>query len=202
MANPITFTRNTGTDSHPLNLWAQGFDAGAALANDTTEVILSSTLPTATDTLATTTGNEISGNGYVRPAFTLGTPANNGVTGRVEVAATNQPTFTATGGNVVFQYASLVVSNLIVGFWSWAAPETIEDGNPAEFNSLIAALRETPQLAVTYDVSDGGGGTTSTGNNGFLKSGVLYASQEDWVTESNALTIGTANGNATNVTLA
>ncbi len=53
--------------------------------------------------------------------------------------------------------------------------------------------------SVTYDISDGAGGTTSTGNSGFAVIGrddLVYPTANDAFADENGITIGTANGNA------
>ncbi len=53
--------------------------------------------------------------------------------------------------------------------------------------------------SVTYDISDGAGGTTSTGNSGFAVIGrddLVYPTANDAFSDENGITIGTANGNA------
>ncbi len=53
--------------------------------------------------------------------------------------------------------------------------------------------------SVTYDISDGAGGTTSTGNSGFAVIGrddLVYPTANDAFSDENGITIGAANGNA------
>lgn len=141
MANPSSFTLNVGTNALALKMMDMAFSASAGISGADVKLRLSNTSPAGTDTYSTVTTNEVTGNGYATMAMTIGAAAYDGGQTRFEAAATATPSVTASGGAIEFQYAYLTVDDAYVwGHWSWAAEQTVADGNTFEFPTLQATL--------------------------------------------------------------
>jgi len=141
MANPTSFTLNRGTNALALKMMDMAFIASAGISGADVKIRLSNTAPSATDTYSTVTTNEITGNGYSTIAVTMNAATYESSPTRFEAAASGAPSVTASGGDIVFQYAYLTVDDAYVwGHWAWASAETVANGNTYLFNILKATL--------------------------------------------------------------
>jgi hypothetical protein len=145
MANPTSFTLNTGADGAGGKILDMLLGGETGWDSPTVSIRLSNTSPGASDTYSTVTTNEISGNGYSTPTASFAAASYDGGDSRWEKELTGTaPSITASGGTISFQYAYLTVSDTnedyVVGHWSWAAQEDVTDGNTLEFTTLSINL--------------------------------------------------------------
>jgi hypothetical protein len=98
------------------------------------KVYLTSTAPTATNTVYNTPADLAAGNGYTAGGVSIGTIAGAQTSGVFKFTAGTQPSWTAAGGSIgPFEYAVLYNSTAatqpLIGWWDYGTPITLTNGN-------------------------------------------------------------------------
>lgn len=109
-------------------------NAGVNLASDTMKVMLTNTVPVATNTTySSISGNELgSGNGYTTGGATVTTTSSTQTSGLYKyLASCANPTWTATGSMGPFRYAVMYDSTtgILIGWWDYGSALTLSSTN-------------------------------------------------------------------------
>ncbi len=120
-----------------LNAFAAYLPNGAVnIASDTVKVMLTNTLPVATNSVyGDISGNELgSGNGYITGGATVTVSASTQTGGTYKlVASVANPTWTATGAMGPFRYAVMYDSSAstkaLIGWWDYGSSLTLAATN-------------------------------------------------------------------------
>jgi hypothetical protein len=136
-----------------LNAFAAYMPNGAVnLASDTLKVLLTNTIPIATNAVyGDISGNELgSGNGYTTGGATVTTTSSTQTSGTYKyLASLANPTWTATGSMGPFRYAVMYDSSAstkaLIGWWDYGSPLTLASTNT--FTITLDATNGVFQLA-------------------------------------------------------
>jgi hypothetical protein len=136
-----------------LNAFSAYLPNGAVnLASDTLKVMLTNTIPIATNAVySDISGNELgSGNGYTTGGATVTTTSSTQTSGTYKyVASLANPTWTATGTMGPFRYAvmydSSAATKVLVGWWDYGSALTLASTNT--FTITLDATNGVFQLA-------------------------------------------------------
>ena len=127
-------------------------NGSVALAGDTLKVLLSNTVPIATNAVYTDiSGNELgSGNGYTTGGATVTTTSSTQTGGTYKyLASLANPTWTATGSMGPFRYAvmydSSAATKVLIGWWDYGSSLTLASTNT--FTITLDATKGVFQLA-------------------------------------------------------
>ena len=127
-------------------------NGSVALAGDTLKVLLSNTVPIATNAVYTDiSGNELgSGNGYTTGGATVTTTSSTQTGGTYKyLASLANPTWTATGSMGPFRYAvmydSSAATKVLIGWWDYGSSLTLASTNT--FTITLDATNGVFQLA-------------------------------------------------------
>lgn len=136
-----------------FNAFAAYLPNGAvALAGDTLKVMLTNTIPLATNAVyGDISGNELgSGNGYTTGGATVTTTSSTQTSGTYKyLASLANPTWTATGAMGPFRYAvmydSSAATKVLIGWWDYGSALTLSSTNT--FTITLDATNGVFQLA-------------------------------------------------------
>lgn len=111
-------------------------NGAVALAGDTLKVMLTNTIPVATNAVyGDISGNELgSGNGYTTGGATVTTSSSTQTSGLYKfLASLANPTWTATGSMGPFRYAVMYDSSastkVLIGWWDYGSALTLASTN-------------------------------------------------------------------------
>ena len=98
---------------------------------DVFKVYLTNTLPIAANTVYNTPADLATANGYTATGVSIGTITGAQAAGVMSFAGGTNPSWTASGGSIIFQWALLYnsTSGVLIGWWDYGATITLTNGN-------------------------------------------------------------------------
>lgn len=104
------------------------------LGADTLKIMLTNTLPVATNAIKTDITEIAAGNGYSAGGTAVGITSSTQTSGTYKLIPSGNVVFTASGGSIAtFRYAviynSTAASGNLIGWWDSGAAQTITTGN-------------------------------------------------------------------------
>lgn len=136
-----------------FNAFAAYMPNGAVnLASDTVKVMLTNTIPVATNSVyGDISANELgNGNGYTTGGASASLTSSTQTSGTYKyIASMANPTWTATGAMGPFRYAvmydSSAATKVLIGWWDYGSPLTLANTNT--FTITLDAVNGVFQLA-------------------------------------------------------
>jgi hypothetical protein len=148
---------------------------------DVFKVYLTNTLPVVTNTVYNTPADLATANGYTATGVSIGTITGAQSAGVMSFAGGTNPSWTASGGSITFEWAVLYnsTSGVLIGWWDYGTTITLTNGNT--FTLTVPKLYNIARMN-TAATGTGSPITLSTAATGFLSFVAAGVADGDTVT--------------------